>query len=100
MNLAIISLIALLVAIVISCTTKINVGFIALVCAWIIGVYLGGMDVRAIRSGFPTDLFLTLTGVTLLFSQAQVNGTLERLTQRGVNLCRGNAGLMPIMFFF
>ncbi|MCI0661511.1 MAG: C4-dicarboxylate ABC transporter [Acidobacteria bacterium] len=99
MNLAIISLIALFVAIVISCTTKINVGFIALVCAWIIGVYLGGMEVKAIRSGFPTDLFLTLTGVTLLFSQAQVNGTLERLTRHGVKGCRGNVGLMPLLFF-
>jgi di/tricarboxylate transporter len=99
MNLAIISLIALLAAIVISCTTKLNVGFIALVCAWIIGVYLGGMEVKAIRSGFPTDLFLTLTGVTLLFSQAQVNGTLERLTHHGVKGCRGNVGLMPLLFF-
>jgi len=99
MNLAIISLIALLIAIVISCTTKINVGFIALVCAWIIGVYLGGMEVKAIRSGFPTDLFLTLTGVTLLFSQAQVNGTLEKLTRHGVKGCRGNVGLMPLLFF-
>ena len=99
MSLAIISLFALIAAIVISCTTKINVGFIALVCAWIIGVYLGGMEVKAIRSGFPTDLFLTLTGVTLLFSQAQVNGTLERLTQHGVKGCRGNVGLMPILFF-
>src|SRR5262249_42663619 len=99
MNLAIISLLALIVAIVLSCTTRINVGLIALVCAWIIGVYLGGMDVKAIRVGFPTDLFLTLVGVTLLFAQAEVNGTLERVANRGVRLCRGSVGLMPLMFF-
>jgi di/tricarboxylate transporter len=99
MNLAIISLIALIVAIVLSCTTTINVGLLSMVFAWFIGVYLGGMEVKAIRAGFPTDLFLTLVGVTLLFAQAQVNGTLERITHRGVKSCRGNAGLIPLMFF-
>src|SRR5262245_15146045 len=84
MTLAIISLLALIVAIVLSFTTRINVGFLCLVFAWIIGVYLGGLDVKAIRAGFPTDLFLTLVGVTLLFAQAQVNGTLERITHHGV----------------
>jgi di/tricarboxylate transporter len=99
MDLAIISLIALIVAIVLSFTTTINVGFLSLVFAWIIGVYLGGMDVKSIRSGFPTDLFLTLAGVTLLFAQAQVNGTLERIAHRGIKSCRGNVGLMPVIFF-
>ncbi len=99
MSLAIISLLALLVAIVLSFTTRINVGFLALVFAWIIGVYLGGLDVKAIRAGFPTDLFLTLVGVTLLFAQAQANGTLEWITHHGVKLCRGSAGLIPLMFF-
>jgi Na+/H+ antiporter NhaD/arsenite permease-like protein len=99
MNLAIISLLALIVAIVLSFTTRINVGFLSLVFAWIIGVYLGGLEVRAVHAGFPTNLFLTLVGVTLLFAQAQVNGTLERITHHGVKLCRGNAGLMPLMFF-
>ncbi len=99
MDLAIISLIALIVAIVLSFTTTINVGFLSLVFAWIIGVYLGGMDVKSIKSGFPTDLFLTLAGVTLLFAQAQVNGTLERIAHRGIKSCRGNVGLMPLIFF-
>jgi di/tricarboxylate transporter len=99
MTLAIISLLALLVAIILSCTTTINVGLLSMVFAWIIGVYLGGMEVKAIRAGFPTDLFLTLVGVTLLFAQAQVNGTLERITHHGVKSCRGNAGLMPLLFF-
>jgi Na+/H+ antiporter NhaD/arsenite permease-like protein len=100
MSLAIISLVALIVAIVLSFTTRINVGFLALVFAWVIGVYLGGMELKAIHAGFPTNLFLTLVGVTLLFAQAQVNGTLERITHRGVRLCRGSLALMPVMFFF
>ena len=99
MNLAIVAVLALLAAIVLSFTTRINVGFLSLVFAWIIGVYLGGMEVKAIRAGFPTDLFLTLVGVTLLFAQAQVNGTLERIAHHGVRLCRGSLALIPLMFF-
>jgi len=45
------------------------------------------------------QLFLTLAGVTLLFSQAQVNGTLDRIAHHSVRFCRGNAGTVAIMFF-
>ena len=99
MSLASLSLLALAVAIIVSCTSKINVGVLAMALAWIIGVYLGGMRLNEITAGFPTQLFLTLVGVTLLFSQAQVNGTLDRVAQRAVLWCRGNLGLIPIMFF-
>jgi di/tricarboxylate transporter len=44
-------------------------------------------------------LAVTLIGVTLLFSIAECNGTLGRLTSRAVRLCRGHAGVLPIMFF-
>ena len=45
------------------------------------------------------QLFLTLAGVTLLFTQAQLNGTLDRIAHAAVRICRGNAGLIPVMFF-
>jgi di/tricarboxylate transporter len=57
------------------------------------------MRLEQVLAGFPVSLFLTLAGVTLLFAQAQANGTLEKLARRAVRLCRGNAGLIPIMFF-
>jgi di/tricarboxylate transporter len=44
-------------------------------------------------------LFLTLSGVTLLFTIAQCNGTLDRLAHHAVRSCRGNRGAVPIMFF-
>lgn len=99
MNLAYWSLGALILAIIVSCVSEINVGVLAIALAWIVGVVLGGMKVDQIMAGFPAALFLTLAGVTLLFTQAQVNGTLERIAQRAVALCRGNAGLIPILFF-
>ena len=99
MNLAITSLAALAIAITLSCVSKINIGVLSVVMAWIIGVYLGGMSLGDINAGFPTQLFLTLTGVTLLFTLADVNGTLGKLAFRAVRLCRGNTGTIPIMFF-
>jgi len=99
MSLAAISLSALVAALVISCFSEINIGVLAIVFAWIVGVYFGGMKVDQVIAGFPTALFLTLVALTLLFAQAQVNGTLDRFARRAVRLCRGNAGVIPMMFF-
>ena len=99
MSLAWLSLAALLVAIVVSCFTRMNVGVLAVAFAWIVGVYFGGMRLDDVLSGFPIQLFLTLAGVTLLFTQAQLNGTLDKIAHRSVRLCRGNAGLIPVTFF-
>ena len=99
MDLAAVSLAALVVALAVSCVSQVNIGVLAIVLAWMVGVYVGGMRPEQVLAGFPVSLFLTLVGVTLLFSQAQGNGTLERLAQRAVHLCRGNRGLIPMMFF-
>jgi hypothetical protein len=100
MDLAWISLAALLVVIVCSCTTPINPGLLALSFAWVIGVYLDpDGSVTRVFAGFPTHLFLTLVGVTLLFTQAHGNGTLDVVARAAVRLSGGNAGLIPIVFF-
>ncbi len=99
MNLAWISLVALLVAITLSMLTQVNVGVVSLAFAWIVGVYLGGMPLNTVIGTFPVQLFLTLIGVTLLFGMAGINGTLGRLASRAVRACRGNAGIIPVMFF-
>jgi Na+/H+ antiporter NhaD/arsenite permease-like protein len=101
MDLAWISLAALLVVIVCSCTTSVNPGLLSLAFAWGIGVYLDPRgSLETVLAGFPTDLFLTLVGVTLLFTQAHGNGTLDAVARAAVRLCRGSAGLIPLMFFF
>jgi di/tricarboxylate transporter len=98
-SLAWISVGALVLAVAVSCTTTINVGVLALTLAMIVGVFLADMSPSAVLDGFPVDLLFTLVGVTLLFSIADTNGTLARFTARAVRLCRGHAGLLPIMFF-
>lgn len=99
MNIAVLSLIALLVAIVLSITTEINVGLVAIALAWLIGVYAAGLRPEDVIAGFPSALFLTLAGVTLLFSLAEANGTLAALAHRAVRRTGGNRYLLPLVFF-
>jgi len=57
------ALAALLAAIVISCTSQVNVGMIAVALAWGLGLYTG-RTADAVLAGFPASLFVTLAGVT------------------------------------
>jgi di/tricarboxylate transporter len=99
MSLAALSLAALVLALAVSCVSPINIGVLSIVLAWVVGIYFGGMRIEQVLAGFPVSLFLTLAGVTLLFAQAQGNGTLDRVAQRAVRLCRGMPGAIPMMFF-
>ena len=96
---AVLALLALLVAIGLSMTTRVNVGLVAMGLAWAIGVYAARMKVDAVIAGFPANLFLTLAGVTFLFAIAKSNGTLDLLARHVARLVRGNVGLFPILFF-
>jgi len=96
---AVTSLAALAIAIVLSCTSRINVGVLAVAFAWVIGVYHGGMKPEAVIAGFPVTLFVMLAGVTLLFAMAEWNGTLARVTHRVVRITGGDRRVLPIVFF-
>ena len=104
MDLAWISLAALLLVMLVSCTSAVNAGLLSIALAWILGVYVAAafeqpLTIKQVVAGFPTDLCLTLIGVTLLFSQAHVNGTLDKVALFAVRGCRGDLGLIPLMFF-
>ena len=99
MNPAIASLLALLLAIILSMVSRLNIGLLAIALAWIVGVFIAGMKPEAVMAGFPATLFLTLAGVTLLFACAETNGTLKILAHRAVQFVRGNHRLLPILFF-
>ena len=100
MDVSTLSVVALAIAILLSCTTNINVGLLSIALAWLVGTYAAGISLNEIVAGFPGQLFLTLVGVTFLFTQARTNGTLDKVAHRAVGLCRGNIGTIPIMFFF
>ena len=100
MSPAALSLAALVVAIAVSCTSRINVGVLAAAFAWLIGTYAAGWRADQITAGFPSALFLTLTGVTLLFALAEVNGALGRVAHRTVRMAGGHPSVIPFVFFF
>ena len=99
MSPAVLALLALVIAILLSMTTRVNVGLLSIALAWSIGVYAAHMKVDAVIAGFPSSLFITLAGVTFLFAIAKSNGTLDLLAHRAARLVRGNAGLLPLVFF-
>ncbi len=99
MNIALISLIGLCLAIIVSGVSRINIGILAISLAWLIGYYLAGMKISAIVAGFPLSLATMLFGVTFLFSQAQQNGTLGNLAGRAIGLAGRRRGLVPLLFF-
>lgn len=99
MDLSILSLLVLLAVVVAGSFLPVNVGVLAIAAAFLIGVPLAGLKVPAIVAGFPAGLFLTLVGVTLLFSQARVNGTLDRISALAVARAHGRPGVIPIIFF-
>jgi len=99
MNPAIASLLALLLAILLSMFSRINVGLVSIALAWIVGTWFAGFKSEAVVAGFPGPLFLTLTGVTLLFACAETNGTLKHLAESAVSLTQGRRLLLPPLFF-
>ncbi len=99
MNAATFSLLALLAAIVLSMVTRLNVGLIALALAWLIGGLAAGLTPEAVMNGYPVSLFLTISGVTLLFACAESNNALRVLATRTVRLARGRRWALPLLFF-
>lgn len=96
----VISLLSLVIAIVIGFWKNINVGLISLGFALIVGYYLGGIPVNTIISYWPIKLFFTTFGITLLFSIAKLNGTLEKISKTIIYQSKGRKVLIPIIFYF
>ena len=99
MSPAVASLLALLVAIALSFSARVNVGVAALALAFLLGLALPGLRAEGVAAAFPSSLFLTLLGVTLLFAATEANGTLARVAARAVRLARGDARVVPWLLF-
>lgn len=99
MSAATLSVLGLGVVIVASFGTRLNVGVLAIALAWPIATLAAGWNATRTLTLFPSSLFLTLLGVTLLFGLAQANGTMAALTARALGLARGRSTLLPLLFF-
>ncbi|MBM7860664.1 SLC13 family permease [Lentzea nigeriaca] len=84
---------------VVATVLPINIGILALVASFIVGTFVFGLDDKAIFGEFPVSLFITVVGVTYLFSVAKLNGTIDLLVQGGIRLVRGRAILVPWVLF-
>lgn len=93
-----ISLLSLIIAIVIGVLAKVNIGIVSLGFAIILG-FLGGIPGGDIIAGFPTGLFLNLTGMFFFFSIVQVNGSLALLSEKIFVKLSNLRKLYPIMVF-
>ncbi|GHU07098.1 C4-dicarboxylate ABC transporter [Betaproteobacteria bacterium] len=95
---AIISLFALIVVVAIGFVRKVNIGFLAIGVAFVIGA-MAGMSEKQIIAGFSSSMFVTLAGVTFLFGLASVNGTLELISKKIVALIGKRTYLIPVTMF-
>ena len=98
-NLAILALLTLVVVVAFGFWKKVNIGVLAIGFSLILGT-ICGMSAKEIYAGFDAKLFTSLVGVTLLFSIAQVNGTLELLANKAVAMVGKKSYLVPIIIFF
>lgn len=99
MNIQILSIVLLAGMFVIATIQPINMGALAFACAFLIGSLVMSMKAADIFAGFPSDLFLTLVGVTYLFAIAQINGTIDWLVEGAVKLVRGHVAWIPWVIF-
>lgn len=95
---ALISLFALVVVVAIGFIRKVNIGFLAIGVAFLLGA-MAGMSEKQIIAGFSSSMFVTLAGVTFLFGLASVNGTLELISKKIIALIGKRTYLIPVAMF-
>ncbi|GGR41728.1 Na+/H+ antiporter NhaD/arsenite permease-like protein [Nocardioides luteus] len=93
---AIIALVALFVA---GTLLPINMGALAYVAAWLVGMFALNLDEKEILAGVSADLILTLIGVTYLFAIARNNGTVDLIVSKAVQAVGGRVALIPWVMF-
>ncbi len=94
------SIVALCIVVIISCVNEdLNVGFLSIGFAIIVGGLWANTSAAKVMGYFPVSLFMILVGVTFMFGMAQTNGTMEKLTAYSVRACGGNVALVPLIIF-
>ena len=99
MPLELIPILALVAMFVAATLLPINMGTLGFVAAFLVGTLAVGMSTDDIIAGFPSELFLTLVGVTYLFAIAQNNGTVDLMIRGAVHMVRGRVAFIPWVMF-
>lgn len=94
------SLLALAIVVVISCINEdLNVGFLSVAFAIVVGGIWVGMSAVKVMNAFPLGLFMILVGVTFLFALASCNGTMEKLAAYSLRACGGQTAWLPLIIY-
>jgi Na+/H+ antiporter NhaD/arsenite permease-like protein len=94
-----VAILALIALFVIGTVLPMNMGALAYVAAWLVGMYSLNLDEKVILSGISADLVLTLIGVTYLFAIARQNGTVDLIVRSSVRAVGGRVALIPWVMF-
>ena len=94
-----VAILALIALFVVGTVLPINMGALAFVAAWLVGMYSLGLDEKEIIAGISGDLVLTLVGVTYLFAIAKNNGTVDLIVRKAVQAVGGRVALIPWVMF-
>jgi len=94
-----VAIIALVALFVIGTVLPINMGALAYVAAWLVGMFALKLDEKEILAGVSGDLILTLIGVTYLFAIARNNGTVDLIVRSAVRGVGGRVALIPWVMF-
>lgn len=99
MNMAVVSIIMLLAAIIIGFIKKVNVGIISIAFAFIIAL-MYKIPAGKIISGFSSSMAITMIGVMYLFSIITHNSTLEQVAKKITGLVGDRKFVLYIAMFF
>lgn len=94
-----VAILALVALFVVGTVLPINMGALAYVAAWLVGVYSLHLSEKEILAGVSGDLILTLIGVTYLFAIAKNNGTVDLIVASAVRAVGGRVALIPWVMF-
>jgi di/tricarboxylate transporter len=94
-----VAILALVALFVVGTVLPINMGALAYVAAWLVGMYALNLDEKEILAGVSGDLILTLIGVTYLFAIARNNGTVDLIVRGAVRGVGGRVALIPWVMF-
>jgi Na+/H+ antiporter NhaD/arsenite permease-like protein len=94
-----VAILALVALFVVGTVLPINMGALAYVAAWLVGMYALNLEESEILSGVSADLVLTLIGVTYLFAIAKNNGTVDLIVRSAVRAVGGRVALIPWAMF-
>lgn len=95
----VVSLLVLAFVFLIATIRGVNMGALALVASFVVGLAVYDAATDDVLAGFPSGLFVILVGVTYLFALAKNNGTVDWLVHGAVRAVGGRVALVPWAMF-